>query len=605
MTYTEIQVKGGRNYYYRAKSVRDGSKFRKLRKYMGVDLDKEDLKNKEQEMDLLLGESFKGILKDESIGHIRKRLIEDISKINITENPVKIASLKLPAPSLNKVKAMTQQYNKAFHAKVFTLFSSSESEIYSYAKRHPIHFDTCFCFIKNEEGQWYLGTKGMEHVKNWILTEAKKSPQPIFEMYNRWERDWQTYLRLEKELRKTNLSKFSNKKLYEKFKEFFKQFQLVGSIAYICDAFMSYGEEDWLEKLITDELTKLGIPPSKKINLLRRLTCPVHLSFTLEADYQLIKIAGKIINKFNKLPSLKQLEIDSPTLFKALKNHEETFHWVQNNYHNAHYVDINELYKQITELIAGKNKKKLREEIKEKEKELENIRKEREQLLSELGLSRFTKNILRIARLFSKWKDIRKGGVYIGMYHFDCFLDEVARRTEFSKEQLTFSIFNEIKDILNKKNIDKIRKEIKEREKQCFFVYTDKGHFIVGGEKAEKYFKLLEKGKNKSIIEIRGVVASPGYARGRVSIVKKTQDINNFKTGDILVANQTTPEFLPAMKKSAAIVTEQGGITSHAAIVSRELKKPCIIGTKIATTTLLDGEIVEVDAENGIVRRKT
>ncbi len=57
-------------------------------------------------------------------------------------------------------------------------------------------------------------------------------------------------------------------------------------------------------------------------------------------------------------------------------------------------------------------------------------------------------------------------------------------------------------------------------------------------------------------------------------------------------------------KKASAIVTEQGGITSHAAIVSRELKKPCIIGTKIATTALKDGEIVEVDAEKGVVRRE-
>ena len=66
----------------------------------------------------------------------------------------------------------------------------------------------------------------------------------------------------------------------------------------------------------------------------------------------------------------------------------------------------------------------------------------------------------------------------------------------------------------------------------------------------------------------------------------------------------TTPEFMPIMKKAAAIVTEQGGITSHAAIVARELGKPCVIGTKIATSALRDGEVVEVDANNGIVRRE-
>ncbi len=64
----------------------------------------------------------------------------------------------------------------------------------------------------------------------------------------------------------------------------------------------------------------------------------------------------------------------------------------------------------------------------------------------------------------------------------------------------------------------------------------------------------------------------------------------------------TTPEMVPVMKRAAAFVTDEGGITCHAAIVSREMKKPCIIGTKIATKVLKDGDLVEVDANRGIVR---
>lgn len=72
--------------------------------------------------------------------------------------------------------------------------------------------------------------------------------------------------------------------------------------------------------------------------------------------------------------------------------------------------------------------------------------------------------------------------------------------------------------------------------------------------------------------------------------------------GDILVTGMTTPDFLSAIRKSAGFVTDEGGITCHAAIVSRELKKPCIIGTKIATQILKDGDLVEVDANKGIVK---
>ena len=64
----------------------------------------------------------------------------------------------------------------------------------------------------------------------------------------------------------------------------------------------------------------------------------------------------------------------------------------------------------------------------------------------------------------------------------------------------------------------------------------------------------------------------------------------------------TSPDFLPAMKKSAAFITDEGGITCHAAIVAREMKKPCIVGTKVATKKLKDGDFVEVDADHGIVK---
>ena len=73
--------------------------------------------------------------------------------------------------------------------------------------------------------------------------------------------------------------------------------------------------------------------------------------------------------------------------------------------------------------------------------------------------------------------------------------------------------------------------------------------------------------------------------------------------GDILVSVATTPSIIMAMKKAAAFVTDEGGLTCHAAIVAREMKKPCVIGTKIATKVFKDGDVVEVDAERGIVRK--
>jgi pyruvate,water dikinase len=100
---------------------------------------------------------------------------------------------------------------------------------------------------------------------------------------------------------------------------------------------------------------------------------------------------------------------------------------------------------------------------------------------------------------------------------------------------------------------------------------------------------------------LTGSPASPGIGTGLVKILKNPKEIDKIKKGDVLVAPMTSPDYVPAMKKSAAIVTDQGGQTSHAAIVSRELGIPCVVGTKDATTKLKDGQIITVNGETGQV----
>lgn len=100
---------------------------------------------------------------------------------------------------------------------------------------------------------------------------------------------------------------------------------------------------------------------------------------------------------------------------------------------------------------------------------------------------------------------------------------------------------------------------------------------------------------------LTGAPASPGIGSGEVKIVKKSKEISKINKGDVLVAKMTSPDYVPAMKKASAIITDEGGLTSHAAIVSRELGIPCVVGTKDATTKLKDGVIVTVDGEIGEV----
>ncbi|MDB5161142.1 MAG: hypothetical protein JWO96_522 [Candidatus Saccharibacteria bacterium] len=100
---------------------------------------------------------------------------------------------------------------------------------------------------------------------------------------------------------------------------------------------------------------------------------------------------------------------------------------------------------------------------------------------------------------------------------------------------------------------------------------------------------------------VKGQVGSPGKAKGPVKIVQADNIDADFPDGAVLVCAVTTPDYVPLMQKAAAIITDQGGILSHAAIVARELKKPCIVGTGNATKVLKEGQIVSVDADKGTV----
>ncbi|MEK6867690.1 MAG: PEP-utilizing enzyme, partial [Nanoarchaeota archaeon] len=114
---------------------------------------------------------------------------------------------------------------------------------------------------------------------------------------------------------------------------------------------------------------------------------------------------------------------------------------------------------------------------------------------------------------------------------------------------------------------------------------------------------LMEETRGEEVSQIKGTIASSGHAKGEVCIIRGPKEFHKMKENGVLVTSMTTPDFVPLMERSCAIVTDEGGITCHAAIVAREMKKPCIIGTKIATKVLKDGDMVEVDAEKGIVRK--
>ncbi|MFH1848914.1 MAG: PEP-utilizing enzyme [archaeon] len=151
---------------------------------------------------------------------------------------------------------------------------------------------------------------------------------------------------------------------------------------------------------------------------------------------------------------------------------------------------------------------------------------------------------------------------------------------------------DEFISLLQGKNVD----DLKMRNKR--WVYLIRNREIVSGSR--KYHSLISPKKNGAI---QGLIASPGRVKGRVNVILNISHIYKFRAGDILVAPFTNVNYLPIMHKAKAILTETGGVTSHAAIISRELGKPCIVGIQGLLMALKDGDRVEVDADTGVVKR--
>ena len=154
-------------------------------------------------------------------------------------------------------------------------------------------------------------------------------------------------------------------------------------------------------------------------------------------------------------------------------------------------------------------------------------------------------------------------------------------------------------------------KEIESRRKCSLFWLGDQDLLFLHGDHAKNTLKqeVPEAFKKLDVREFSGRVVSQGHAQGRVSVINVAdlqslaKDIKKFKKGDILVTQMTQPNMVILCEQAAAIVTDEGGITSHAAVIAREFKIPCIVGTEIATKVLKDGDLVEVDAEKGVVRK--
>lgn len=452
------------------------------------------------------------------------------------------------------------------------------------------HKITVFYF-KDNIGEWYWNNEEMVRLRNKFIEKTNADPKLPYKLCNEWHKRIKKFNKIMKEIDKIDLSKLSDSKLLKLYYKWYNAYLEEYGIAIgIQDAFSMHAD-DFLMPHFKEIILNKGF--EQKFNeYYTTLFSPIDESFITREYRDRLKLLCEI---------KKGKDINSKGIMKKLEKHAKKYHWTQNNYAKDVCLDAEYFKKQIIE-ITDKDPVK---ELKQLDNNLKEIKLKKQKIIKELKFDEKSNNLIKISEVFAYMQDERKKYVLIATHYESMFIDEFGKRLNLDRKHMEYTYIHELKELLEKKrNKQEISANIfEERRSSVIVIQTLKGYEVISGEIAEKVHKTIFDKEEKTMMEIKGTIASEGIAKGIVKIVKTTHNLINFNQNDILVASMTRPEMITAMKKAAAIVTDEGGITSHAAIISRELKIPCIIGTKIATKVLKDGDMVEVNANKGVVRK--
>ncbi len=351
---------------------------------------------------------------------------------------------------------------------------------------------------------------------------------------------------------------------------------------------------------------------SFKINsqeIFKILTTPQQWSFAQKQEYDFLSLVIKHYNNRNlknKLKSQKSikkvkeiLKRDFQTCWKDINKYYQSYYWIPYNWTGPAW-DIDYFVRLFKKKIKESNLKKKIKEIKQCQLSL-NLRKEKYSGL--LKVSKYNRRLFRLMNDIIYCKIRRMDALYQSYCFMEPVLKRIAKEFNVSLEEVRIFYGDDMIRILK----DKVFpiKKAKEMLKYSVYKSNKNGFTFYTGEQAKKIMKsILSSIKNiKNKKDLSGKCGCPGRARGRVKIVTIVKELKKMKQGDVLVSQMTNPSLVPAMKKASAIVCDMGGLTCHAAIISRELDIPCVIGTKIATRVLKDGDLVEVDATKGVVKK--
>lgn len=355
---------------------------------------------------------------------------------------------------------------------------------------------------------------------------------------------------------------------------------------------------DYLARELGDIIATKQTDPRKQMNDLFTLVTPKKKSDMRLEKEEIVALARAVHGK--------QLTIGDAEWKKRIQRHLQRFaHLHRYVYYGASYT-ARDIRTRVQAMLMPGRLRQTQKELQISEPDATAVQR----LIRRYGFSPRERNLIDAAH---SWTYVPNFWDETFIYHVHILqpmFQEIARRIGVTENELYEMTSQEILQFLKHKRKTSAaqRKKFRDRYEDSAVLF-EKGHVrLLEGAALKRYrrqeMKYQKEERKVDVTEFKGQPASPGKAEGRVSLVLSVTAVGKVRKGDILVTPATTPMHVPAMERASAVVTDEGGLLSHAAIVSRELGIPCVVDTKIGTQVLKDGDTIVVDADTGVVRKK-
>ncbi|HLC48705.1 MAG TPA: PEP-utilizing enzyme [Candidatus Norongarragalinales archaeon] len=476
--------------------------------------------------------------------------------------------------------AETKWVDWFFAASAMPLYAASQTSV-EMGKTWGAGYGVTIITIDSGKGRW-SSPKGKMLQIGEIAIRKLKDPKFKRKVWRQFEGACSSLEKIFGKIDRENLASLEDRSLFKLYRELYAGYYRLWDASIFVDGIPIYGESI-LIGLHGEKGNKLT---SDKARLLSRLLYPTKKSFLARENQERMEIARLAVKsrdaKYGQLPAFLKRKITA---------HARKWFWIGNNNITSQRLDAIHFW----ELIRGTGE--------EKAQMAKIALAERLKIIAALGLPANAIELVSMMDEFSYFQDRRKEYWIRAIGYLDEVLFEIGKRKGYPKSALKNAFPWEIGQLESGKRIS--REELNARSRFSITIYRGKIPQILVGNKARRKYGEYFGGEalNEELVELHGICACAGKVIGRAAILTSARDVPKLKAGDIMIAPSTDPEYIVAMKKAAAIVTDEGGITSHAAIVSRELGIPCLVGTKHATKVFRNGEMVELDANHGVIRR--